>query len=62
LYVGDRAAHDVAPARAAGLRTCLYRGAAGKYAREASPTPPDHDVADLRDLLPVLRERYGLPV
>lgn len=62
LYIGDRATHDVAPARSVGLRTCLYRGAAGKYAREHAAVAPDHDVSDLRDLLPVLRDRYGLPV
>lgn len=62
LYIGDRPAHDVAPARAAGLKTCLYRGAAGKYARESGAVAPDHDMKDLRDMLPVLREQYGLPV
>lgn len=62
LYVGDRAAHDVGPARAAGLKTCLYRGAAGKYAHDVAAVAPDHDVRDLRELLPVLRDAYGLPV
>jgi putative hydrolase of the HAD superfamily len=62
LYVGDRAEHDVAPARRAGLKTCLYRGARGKYAGLVAAEAPDHDVADLRELLPVLRERYRLPL
>lgn len=62
LYVGDRPGHDVAPARQAGLKTCLYRGAGGKYAAEPCPVAPDHDVRDLRDLLPALRTTYGLPV
>lgn len=62
LYVGDRPSHDVAPARRAGLRTALYRGAGGKYAGEACEAAPDHDVSDLRQLIPILREVYGMPV
>lgn len=62
LYIGDRPSHDVVPARHVGLKTCLYRGAGGKYAEEVSPEPPDHDVRDLRDLLPILRDTYHLPV
>jgi len=62
LYIGDRPSHDVVPARYAGLKTCLYRGAGGKYADEASPEPPDHDVRDLRDLVPILRDTYHLPL
>jgi len=62
LYVGDRDTHDVAPAAAAGLRTVLYRGAGGKYVEAEPRCTPDHDVTDLRELIPVLRERYGLGV
>ena len=62
MYVGDRASHDVAPAASVGMRTVLYRGAGGKYADGEGPVNPDHDVADLRDLVPVLQETYGLPV
>ena len=62
LYVGDRDTHDVAPAAAAGLRTVLYRGAVGKYVETEPVVQPDHDVKDLRELIPVLRERYGLPL
>ena len=58
LYVGDRASHDVVPARAAGMRTVLYHGAAGRYRHEEGPA--DHVVDDLRDLLPVLRDTYGV--
>ena len=60
MYVGDRASHDVAPAAAVGMRTVLYRGAGGKYRAEAPEVGPDHDLTDLRDLIPVLREEYGL--
>lgn len=62
LYVGDRPSHDVAPARKAGLKTALYRGAGGKYAGEPCDVAPDHDVSDLRHLIPILRDVYGLPV
>lgn len=62
LYIGDRATHDVAPAAAVGLRTVLYRGAGGKYVLDACPVTPDHDVDDLRELIPILKETYGLPL
>lgn len=62
LYIGDRDTHDVTPAAAAGLRTVLYRGAGGKYVETEPTCTPDHDVSDLRELIPVLRERYALPV
>lgn len=62
LYVGDRATHDVAPAAEAGLKTVLYRGAGGKYADVAVPSAPDHDVRDLRELVPILRDTYRMPL
>ncbi len=62
LYIGDRPTHDVAPATRAGLRTVLYRGAGGKYSEQACPEPPHHDVKDLRELVPVLRDRYRMSV
>jgi putative hydrolase of the HAD superfamily len=61
IYVGDRPDHDVAPARAAGLKTVLYRGGHGKYADDVPKEPPDHDVRDLRELLPIFRDVYHLP-
>lgn len=65
LYVGDRVTHDIVPAAKAGLRTVLYRGAGGKYASQdpgGQVGPADHDVTDLRHLIPALRETYGLPL
>lgn len=62
MYVGDRPSHDVEPAAAIGMKTVLYRGAGGKYANDVAAVPPDHDVRDLREMIPVLRERYGLPL
>lgn len=61
LYVGDRGAHDVEPAAQVGMRTVHYRGAGGKYADEPCRRA-DHHLTDLRDLLPILREAYGVPV
>jgi putative hydrolase of the HAD superfamily len=62
LYVGDRPASDVVPARQAGLRTVWYRGSGGKYCQEPVVLPADHEVTDLRALIPILRETYRLPV
>ena len=62
LYVGDRPTHDVLPAAEAGLKTVLYRGAGGKYADDDAPRKPDHDLDDLRELVPILRDVYGLAV
>jgi putative hydrolase of the HAD superfamily len=62
LYVGDRPATDVAPARAAGLRTVHYRGAHGRYSDVPANPPADHEVELLTDLKPILRDVYRLPV
>jgi putative hydrolase of the HAD superfamily len=62
LYVGDRPETDVAPARAAGLKTAHYRGAHGRYSTGSATPPADHEVSVLTDLRPILRDVYGLPV
>jgi putative hydrolase of the HAD superfamily len=62
LYVGDRPETDVAPARAAGLRTCHFRGAHGRYGDVPANPPADHQVESLTDLVPILREVYALPL
>ena len=62
LYVGDRPAHDIAPARAAGMFTVHYTGAGGKYSHEPASIQAHHQLEDLRDLLGILREDYGLRV
>jgi putative hydrolase of the HAD superfamily len=62
LYVGDRPETDVAPARAAGLVTVHFRGAHGRHSDRPADPPADHEVEKLTDLLPILRERYALPV
>ena len=63
LYVGDRPSHDMGPAHAAGMKTVLYRGAGGKYAVQARRTDDpvaDHALDDLRPLVGLLREQYGV--
>ncbi|MDJ0522793.1 MAG: HAD-IA family hydrolase [Planctomycetota bacterium] len=61
LYVGDRPSHDAAPARVAGMQTVHYTGAGGKYGGE-SDGGAHHVLDDLRDLIPILREKYRLAV
>jgi putative hydrolase of the HAD superfamily len=53
LYVGDRPA---------GLKTCHYRGANGRYGAVAANPPADHEVQALTDLAPILRDVYRLPL
>lgn len=62
LYVGDRPATDVTPARAAGMKTVHYRGAHGRYSDTPANPPADHEVELLTDLKPILRAVYGLPI
>ena len=59
LYIGDRPTHDMAPAKAVGMVTVHYTGAAGKYAESTQDVESDHTLADMRDLLDVLRASYG---
>lgn len=60
MYVGDRPAHDVAPARSIGMRTVHYTGAGGKHADKVGAASPDHTLSDMRALVAILREEYGV--
>ncbi len=62
MYVGDRPLHDVAPARSVGMRTVHYTGAGGKYGSEVGTAEPHHTLSDLRALIGILRDEYGLAV
>ena len=62
LYIGDRLEHDVMPANSIGLRTVLYGGAHGKYGGTNEAAPADHALMDMRDLIPILRDHYALPL
>jgi len=61
LYVGDNPRNDIDPAHEAGLATCLRRGG-GRHGEEAGRHAPDLVLDTLDDLLPVLHERYGVPL
>ena len=63
MYVGDRLGHDVLPAASLGMPTVLYRGAGGKYAEacgDGEGPAPTHELDDLRPLVGILRDTYGL--
>ena len=62
IYVGDRPDTDVAPAHAVGMKTVHYRGAHGRYSDRSSIPPADHEVELLTELIPILRDVYGLPI
>ena len=61
LYVGDNPVKDVDPAHEAGLKTCLRRGG-GRHGGETGRHEPDIALDTLDDLLPLLHERYGVPL
>lgn len=62
MYVGDRQAHDAVPARSIGMATVHYTGAHGKYETEGGATEPHHTLSDLRGLLDILGDEYGMHV
>jgi FMN phosphatase YigB (HAD superfamily) len=62
MYVGDRASHDVVPARRIGMRTVHYVGGHGRWGEQVPSEPADHVIRDFRELLPILRGVYALPV
>lgn len=56
VYVGDHPANDIAPARAAGLRTCLIRrGPWGHLANDDTSVTPDWRVDSILELPSLLR-------
>lgn len=61
MYVGDSPAHDIDPPNGLGMTTvrCL-RDTKHKDARGA--TEPDYTVASLEELVPALRDDFGLPL
>jgi len=61
LYVGDHPANDVVPAHEAGLLTCLRRGE-GRHGEEGASHEADITVDTLDELIPVLKERFGVPI
>ncbi|MEM8883003.1 MAG: TIGR02253 family HAD-type hydrolase [Planctomycetota bacterium] len=61
LYIGDNPIKDVDAAHEAGLITCLRRGA-GKHSMAVGAHAPDFEVETLDELLPVLREQFGVAI
>lgn len=59
VFVGDSAEYDMAGARAAGVRA-VWVNRTGRPWSEAAP-PPDHEIRDLRSLLPLLGVDADVP-
>jgi len=56
LYVGDSPVEDVIAARKGGLRTVWVRRDGPEVARWAAEAEADYEVADVRDVVPLVRE------
>jgi HAD superfamily hydrolase (TIGR01509 family) len=56
LYVGDSPVEDVIAARKAGLRTVWVRRDGPEVARWAAEAEADYEVADVRNVVPLVRE------
>lgn len=52
VFVGDSPEHDMAGARAAGIRSVWINRTGRPWSGDAPP--PDHEIADLRSVLPLL--------
>jgi len=59
LYVGDSPVEDVIAARKAGLRTVWVRRDGPEVARWAAEAEADYEVADVRDVVPLLERIIG---
>jgi HAD superfamily hydrolase (TIGR01509 family) len=59
LYVGDSPVEDVIAGRKAGLRTVWVRRDGPEVARWAAAAEADYEVADVRDVVPLVREAVG---
>ena len=60
LYVGDSPVEDVIAACKAGLRTVWVRRDGPEVARWAAEAEADYEVADVRDVVPVVRRLVGV--
>jgi HAD superfamily hydrolase (TIGR01549 family) len=59
LYVGDSPVEDVVAGREAGLKTVWVRRDGPEVARWAAEAEADYEVADVRDVAPLVREAVG---
>ncbi len=62
MYVGDRPTHDIEPAAGIGMKTVHYTGASGAHCQATDGIRPDHMIDDMRELLTILRDEYGVVV
>ena len=60
LYVGDSPVEDVIAARKVGLRTVWVRRDGPEVARWAAEAEADYEVADVRDVVPLVRKIVGV--
>jgi HAD superfamily hydrolase (TIGR01509 family) len=59
LYVGDSPVEDVITARKVGLRTVWVRRDGPEVARWAAEAKADYEVADVRDVVPLVGSAFG---
>ncbi|UCH78163.1 MAG: HAD-IA family hydrolase [Candidatus Coatesbacteria bacterium] len=60
IYVGDSPVEDVMAARQVGLRTVWVRREGPEVARWAAEAQADYEVADVRDVAPLVRSLVGV--
>ncbi len=61
VYVGDNPVTDIDPANKIGMITVRMRGP-GKHANVEGATAATHEIQNLRDLVAILRDEYGVPL
>ncbi len=60
MHVGDHPENDIAPAKSVGMFTVRHRWSGGKHAGRECATPADHEIHSFHELIPILRDHYGL--
>ncbi len=61
MYVGDNAAHDIAPPRSIGMHTAWIKRSA-KPNQDIEAAAPEFIIEDFRELATILRDRFGVPL
>ena len=61
MYVGDNPQTDIDPPNSIGMITVRNRRA-GKYKDLQPKTPPTHEIQNFRELLEILKNKYGVTV
>src|SRR5262245_2597803 len=60
MYVGDHPKNDIAPAKAIGMVAVRHRWQGGKHAREECEVAPDFEIRGFQELIPILRDEFGV--